>query len=313
MRLPVQRVALLLTTLFHVAASTCDNNILPSPFNSPLSSTSTHSHSEISILQYLLGRYNEHLCGTGQLEKGEYDAATEACVRSFQQHVSIHPQTGMFGRQEAEAMFAGPWSEDGYKDDGMSAASQGYLCKILIPVHRNRSIETTATLLDKDNNVLFEFVAREKGHIADGCGRTIPERWPNFNNTGDGLNMYSSGGATPTGLIEIDPNTKEGNSSEYGPYPITRFVRGIKGNAQFLMPVHRNGILLHTGEWSNYSHWLPPMSMPNSAGCVHTWPNNVAAIWDAVVKLGLNVRNNTNGALPYPYKPQGIASVFLVD
>ena len=301
-----------LLALFHAAtSSTCDDNILPSPFNSPLSPT-TGTHSEITILQFLLGRYDPHLCSSKQMADGEYDAATEACVRSFQQHVSLNT-SGVFGRQEAEAMFAGPWSEDGYTDDGRTAASQGYFYKILIPVHRNRSIETTATILDKDNNVLFQFVAREKGHIVDGCGRTIPERWPNFNNTGDGLNTYSSGGATPTGLIEIDPNTKEGNESEFGPYPITRFVRGLKGNAQFLMPLHRNGILLHTGEWSNFSNWLPPMKMPNSAGCVHTWPKNVAAIWDAVVKLGLDVRNNTDGALPYPYKPQGLASVFLVD
>jgi hypothetical protein len=79
------------------------------------------------------------------------------------------------------------------------------------------------------------------------------------------------------------------------------------------MPIHRNGILIHTGEWQNYSHWKAPLPMPNSAGCVHTWENYVLKIWDTIVKLGAVVRKNTNGKTPYPYKCQGLASVYLVD
>jgi len=33
----------------------------------------------------------------------------------------------------------------------------------------------------------------------------------------------------------------------------------------------RGGILMHTGEWANYSDWQPPMPMPNSLGCIHAW------------------------------------------
>ena len=33
----------------------------------------------------------------------------------------------------------------------------------------------------------------------------------------------------------------------------------------------RGGILMHTGEWANYSDWQPPLPMPNSLGCIHAW------------------------------------------
>jgi hypothetical protein len=43
----------------------------------------------------------------------------------------------------------------------------------------------------------------------------------------------------------------------YGPYPVNRFVRGLAGNAGWLVPEVRSGILLHTGEWANYSSNAP--------------------------------------------------------
>ena len=114
--------------------------------------------------------------------------------------------------------------------------------------------------------------------------------------------------------MEIDLNTPEDVPRLYGPYPVTRFVRGLEGNAGFLVPKLRDGILVHTGEWSNNSDWLPGLPMPNSAGCVHTYPTDVQAIWNLLVsKCGVEVRPNTNGKLPYPYKPQGIAAVYSVD
>ena len=68
----------------------------------------------------------------------------------------------------------------------------------------------------------------------------------------------------------------------------------------------RDGILLHTGAWPG---WAPPQTMPNSLGCIHAWPEDIRAISDALVARGVAVRNNTNGSLPYPYKPQGLLSV----
>ena len=163
--------------------------------------------------------------------------------------------------------------------------------------------------MDSENNVMFRFPVRAKGHESwNGKGITAP--WPDYNSTGDGLNQFTHAGMTVTGLTEIDLNTKEGNSTLYGPYPVTRFVKGLKGNAAFLVPNIRNGILIHTGMWPN---WVPGSQMPNSAGCVHTYPSYVKKIWETAISLGVAVRNNTNGKLPYPYKPQGVVSVFTVN
>lgn len=52
---------------------------------------------------------------------------------------------------------------------------------------------------------------------------------------------------------------------------------------------------------------------PPPAGCIHSWPENIESIWHILVSLGVQVRNNTNGQLPYPYKSQGLLSVELVD
>ena len=64
--------------------------------------------------------------------------------------------------------------------------------------------------------------------------------------------------------------------------------------------------LIKAGEWPN---WNPPMPMPNSHGCMHSWPADIDSIWQILVSLGVQVRKNTYGKLPYPYKPQGILSV----
>jgi hypothetical protein len=84
-----------------------------------------------------------------------------------------------------------------------------------------------------------------------------------------GRNQFSPDGSTPTGLIEFDLNSPEDDPKSFGPYPVNRAVQGIRGNAAFLIPSIRDGILLHTGEWPA---WAPPAQMPNSAGCIHAWP-----------------------------------------
>ena len=80
--------------------------------------------------------------------------------------------------------------------------------------------------------------------------------------------MFSTLGATPTGLTAVDLNSPEDAPRLYGPYPVLRFVSGLEGNAAFLVPSARNGILLHTGNWSAAAGWAPPAPMPNSEGCV---------------------------------------------
>ena len=55
------------------------------------------------------------------------------------------------------------------------------------------------------------------------------------------------------------------------------------------------------------------MPMPNSEGCVHAYPESVREIWRLLVeRAGVEVRNNTDGRLPYPYVPQGLAAVYEV-
>ena len=53
--------------------------------------------------------------------------------------------------------------------------------------------------------------------------------------------------------------------------------------------------------------------MPNSAGCVHAHPNTIETVYKTLVSLGVTVNDNTFSGKNYPYKPQGIAVVELID
>lgn len=170
-------------------------------------------------------------------------------------------------------------SRDGYKWDPSKTPGQlGYKYLVHIPVHHNRSIETTATLYSANGTVLFLFQVRAHGHTQGGS-----HAWPNFNNSGPGLNEFSSDGNTPTGLFEFDLNSPESIPKLYGPYPVNRAVKGLKGNGEFLIPKVRHGILMHTGEWHEYAGWNPPEPMPNSEGCIHAWPDSIKQVWQLLV------------------------------
>lgn len=210
---------------------------------------------------------------------------------------------GTFSSETASAVLAS-LSRDGYRDDGRPAAALGFKYKVHVPVHANRSIETIATLFDANNTILHRFMVRAHGHNADA-----PSVWPDFNNTDPGLNQFSPDGNTPTGLTSFDLNTPEPSARLYGPYPINRAVAGLRGNAAFLQPHIRNGILLHTGEWPG---WKPGQAMPNSAGCIHAAPNDIKYIAHTLKALGVVAHRNPFGKTPYPYKPQGLLSVELV-
>jgi len=236
---------------------------------------------------------------------GCYDADTQQATVAFQ-HAHGLPADGVVDPVTA-SLLLDRYSYDGYRDDGIPPAALGYLYKVHIPVHRNRSIESIATLYAANNTELLKFAVRCHGY--DTYPYPTPV-WPDFNNTNDGLNMFSSDGNTPTGLIEFDLNSPEDEPNLFGPYPVNRAVQGLKGNAAFLIPNVRDGILMHTGEWPG---WSVPDVMPNSEGCIHSWPQNIETVWHLLVSLGVQVRNNTNGQLPYPYKPQGLLSVEQID
>jgi len=64
------------------------------------------------------------------------------------------------------------------QDNGAAAATTGHLYKVVIPVHRNRSIESTAVLLSANNTMLLSFPVRLHGYDC-WCDRG----WPDFNNS----------------------------------------------------------------------------------------------------------------------------------
>ena len=219
---------------------------------------------------------------------------------------------GVFGEDTATALLK-LYSADGYKDNGVPAGkvSPKYLYKLHVPVHVNRSIETRATLLDAHNKVLHTFVVRAHGHRDNDVG-TLP--WPDFGDGDIGLSQFAGSGDTTTGLIEVDLNTAEPDPVLYGPWPINRLVRGLEGNAKFLLPNIRDGQLLHTGNWSTDATgpWLPSMPMPNSSGCLHAHPEDIQRVYQLLLGLGVQVRQNPFSGKNYPYSPQGLCSIELV-
>lgn len=278
----------------------------PTPFYRDLTLTTPPlSGSDVVISQNLLIRDS----AVESLElTGLYDEETAKATKNFQNAHNL-PVTGVLDASTADLLLE-LHSNDGYKDSGFSAGSLGYLYKVHIPVHTNRSIETYATLFDKNNEVLHRFRVRTHGKRSDGTDT----EWPDYGNGDEGRNQFSSSGNTVTGLIEIDLNSPEPTPSVYGPWPVNRFVRGLDGNAKFLLPEIRDGILIHTGNWTtNEVHWNPKIDMPNSSGCVHAHPIDVERIYQILVKIGVTINENTFSGKNYPYKPQGIAVVELID
>lgn len=276
---------------------------MPLPFTRELSydPDDLMSGSDVTIAQTLVDR-----AGFLLAVDGVFGIDSQSAVQQFQNASSL-PITGDVDEATASALLA-CCMHDGYVDDGTSAAALGYLYKIYVPVYENRSIETTATLLDADNNELMTFRVRAHGHRDDGTA----EAWPDYGDGDIGLNELTSNGNTPTGLATIDLNTPEPSEyeAEYGPYPINRVVQGLEGNMGLLLSDIRSGILLHTGEWPG---WDEDMDMPNSDGCLHAHPDDVSAIWKALVRIGVKVHKNPYSSSNYPYEPQGIISVELTQ
>jgi len=280
---------------------------MPLPFTRELKVTSPmQTGNDVLIAQTLL---NRNSAVKPQLKTdGVYGSGSATATSQFQTAVGIKA-TGIVDSATAQKLLD-LHSADGVRDTGFTAASLGYLYKLNIPVHVNRSVETVATLYDKDNNKLLSFVVRTHGHRNDGSSAA----WPDFGNGDIGLNEFTSSGNTVTGLIEVDLNTPEPAPDLYGPWPVNRFVRGLDGNAQLLLPNIRDGILLHTGNWSTPGHpWDSTKDMPNSSGCIHGHPEDVQKVYLLLEGLGVVANPNTFSGKNYPYKPQGIAVIELVD
>ena len=179
--------------------------VFPAPFHRTLRVVEPPLQGpDVTVLQQLLRRINGTCalaCGCGCSHR--YDAVTAKAVACYANRTD-----GVFTEPTAHRVLA-ELSSDGWVDDGVPASATGHLYKLLIPVHRNRSVETTAALLDANNVKRFSFRVRAHGHDVDASGVPVPGRpWPDFS-SGVGLNQFSTNGNTPTGLYEVDLNSPE--------------------------------------------------------------------------------------------------------
>lgn len=258
---------------------------------------------DVLVLQNLLQRAERSSGGTILNVTNCFDTQTASALSWFQGVVGVE-STGVLDVATAKEIME-KLNDDNYVDDGLPAATRGYLYKVVVPVHSNRSMESTATLHAGNGSALLKFTVR--AHGKDFAGQ---KGWPIYSST-PGLTQFASNGNTPTGLFSFDLNSPEPDPRSYGKWPVNRAVLGIEGNAQFLLPHLRNGILMHTGEWPN---WKQGMPMPNSEGCLHAAPQDIEMVASILQhELGVKVRENPFGKLPYPYKPQGLLSIYLID
>lgn len=234
---------------------------MPLPWSAPLAPGD--SGQGVYIAQNLLDRAGARP-GHRLNASGTFDAETAQYVAAFQRAARLN-ESGVFDAPTATELLA-CCSDDGYLDDGVPPRDLGYLYKIHVRLFANRSIEVPARLIAANGSTVFEFTVR--AHGVDGPSNS--SIWPYYSSCCDGLTQFSDqGGNTPTGLAEADLNTPESNPVPYGPYPVNRMVRGLRGNARWLVTgandytTVRDGILMHTGQWSNHSTppWAPPAPM----------------------------------------------------
>ena len=256
---------------------------------------------DVVILQNLLQRFpSPHTCPTTLKITAQYDHETADAVSSFQKANNVNA-TGVFDEQTAHLLLKKCLS-DGFKD--MKTPLMGYKFKLYVPVFKDRNRETNATLYDADGHERFKFRVRAHGALDKRSGIVI--------------NQLTTNGNTPTGLMTFDLNSPEPNPKSFGPYPVLRCVKGLKGNAAIgdglghtLLGNYRSGILLHTGEWE---HWDPSKNMPNSLGCIHCHPDDQKRIVEILTHdLNVEVRDNPFVKHPYPYQPQGLIAIEQQD
>lgn len=279
---------------------------IPFPFqrNLEYSPSDPMSGKDVYILQHLLNRWSRK----PNLPISQvYDLSTAKAMASWKVSKGMKNNTS-FDTDTAFALLK-DFQYDNYKDAGIKPIDMGLKFRVYIPVYRNRSIETTATLFDENNNILHKWIARTRAHTIFG-----EEPWPTWDSETFGLNEFTGWGFTPSGLTLMDLNTPEPASVEdlYGKWNVLRAVRGIEGNAAITMPYIRNGILMHTGNWHKHG-WTVDKPMPNSSGCIHVHPEDQATVTSILATIGVIANENPFGTLPYPYAPQGLLSVEVLD
>jgi len=288
-----------------VLAAAADS--MPAPFTRELYVTSPKmTGNDVIIAQNLLKR--DKAVDPNLATDGVYGQDSAKATAAFQSNNGL-PSTGTLDSASAQKLLD-LYTDDKVTDTGFTAASMGYMYKVHIPVHNNRSVETYSTLYDKNNKVLLKFKTRTHGHRDSGSSAP----WPDYGVQDVGYTQFGSSGNTVTGLVEIDLNSPEPDPQVYGPWPVNRIVRGLEGNAQFMLPNIRDGLLIHTGNWTTEDvQWKPSHAMPDSSGCVHAHPEDVERIYKLLLEQGVKVNDNTFSGKNYPYKPQGVAVIELID
>ena len=189
---------------------------MPAPFSRPLAANMTGS--DVRIACELLARGDD----PGDCSDA-FTAAMAAATATYQSGAGLGA-TGSVDAATATSLLAAR-SRDGVTDSDFPASSLGYAYKLHVPLHRNRSREAWATLYDANNAAVFSFRSRGHGERAsEWDGPSYP--WPDFGDGDGGLTQFAPSGNTPTGLVEVDLNSPEGNDTLYGPYPVNRVARG---------------------------------------------------------------------------------------
>ena len=182
---------------------------MPSPFVSEL--RAGDKGMLVELMQALLLR-SPYVDAAKLGVSGNFDAPTAAALVAFRAGHSLAPPNASAAAVTFDGVTAATLLDaherDGVVDSAaLTAASYGLLYKISVPVHRNRSIETNATLYDANNTALMSFVVRAHGHDF----ANDPAVWPEYSDT-VGLNQFSNDGATPTGVMLCDLNSPEPSS-----------------------------------------------------------------------------------------------------
>jgi len=130
-------------------------------------------------------------------------------------------------------------------------------------------------------------------------------------------NDLSENGATPSGLMTVDfvvPNIDTGG---FGPFPINKAMRGLKGNAamhftldgvsRIFHPGVRNGVYFHTGYWKQWTSVT--QTMPESHGCVHVHPAGIKHLWDTFTYYGIKPTDMYHE----PLQERGLISIEVIE
>ena len=156
---------LALATSAVVSADAASLSVFPAPFTRTLTlQTPPLNGTDVLVLQQLLRRAP----GCAALPPGApsvFDADTNNLLACFHNSTTLDPPAAERVLREL--------SSDGVVDDGKPASATNHKFKLLIPVHRNRSIETEAVLLDGDGAELMRLPVRTHGHDVDAAGRPV--------------------------------------------------------------------------------------------------------------------------------------------